>query len=143
MRAAALVAARKIELVELSRPALGAYDVRLAPEAVGVCGTDLHIWSGESNFHLDERGEPIPLERSPQVLGHEITATVLETGGAVSDLRPGERVVVDQGRNCTSERRSPACEYCASGNSHQCEFYAEHGITGLPGGFSEGWSYPP
>lgn len=137
MRAAALVAARRIELIDLPRVALGPHDVRLAPTTVGVCGTDLHIWSGESNFHLDERGAPVPLERAPQVLGHEITARVLEVGSAVRDLALGERVVVDQGRNCTSERREPACEYCASGDSHQCEFYSEHGITGLPGGFAE------
>ena len=137
MRAAALVAPRKIELVDLPSPDLGPHDVRVAPAAVGVCGTDLHIWSGESNFHADERGQPVPLERSPQVLGHEITATVLEVGGAVRDLSAGERVVVDQGRNCRSERREPACEYCATGNSHQCEFYREHGLTGLPGGFAE------
>lgn len=137
MRAAALVAARRIELVDLPRPPLGPHDVRLGPATVGVCGTDLHIWSGESNFHLDERGEPVPLERAPQVLGHEITARVLEVGGAVRDIAPDERVVVDQGRNCRSERREPACEYCASGDSHQCEFYREHGITGLPGGFAE------
>jgi L-iditol 2-dehydrogenase len=137
MRAAALVAPRRIELIELPRPALGPHDVRVAPAAVGVCGTDLHIWSGESNFHLDARGTPIPLERAPQVLGHEITGTVLEVGAAVRDLRTGERVVVDQGRNCKSERREPPCEYCASGHSHQCEHYTEHGITGLPGGFAE------
>lgn len=137
MRAAALVAPRRIQLIELARPALGIHDVRLAPAAVGVCGTDLHIWSGESNFNLDERGAPIPLERAPQVLGHEITARVLEVGSAVRDLVPGARVLVDQGRNCRSERREPACEYCASGHSHQCEFYSEHGITGLPGGLAE------
>lgn len=137
MRAAALVAPRRIQLVDLPPAPLGPHDVRLAPAAVGVCGTDQHIWSGESNFCLDERGAPIPLERAPQVLGHEITARVLEVGSAVRDLTPGERVVADQGRNCRSERREPPCEYCASGDSHQCEFYREHGITGLPGGFAE------
>lgn len=137
MRAAALVAPRRIALVDLARPALGAHDVRIAPAAVGVCGTDFHVFSGESNFNLDARGAPIPLEREPQVLGHEITGTVLEVGGAVRDLATGERVLVDQGRNCRSERREPACEYCATGHSHQCEFYREHGLTGLPGGFAE------
>jgi L-iditol 2-dehydrogenase len=137
MRAAALVAPRRVELVDLPRPELGPHDVRLAPAAVGVCGTDFHIWNGESNFHLDGQGLPVPLERAPQVLGHEITARVLEVGRAVRDLAAGERVVVDQGRNCRSERREPPCEYCASGNSHQCECYAEHGITGLSGGFAE------
>src|SRR4029450_11799684 len=73
----------------------------------------------------------------PQILGHEIAGIVEDVGRDVSDLRPGDRVIVDQGRNCVSERRSPPCEYCATGDSHQCELYREHGITGLPGGFAE------
>jgi L-iditol 2-dehydrogenase len=137
MRAAALVAPRRIELVELPRPELGPHDVRIAPAAVGVCGTDLHIWSGESNFHLDARGTPIPLHVAPQVLGHEIAGTVVEVGAAVRDVHAGEHVVVDQGRNCRSERREPPCEFCQTGDSHQCEFYTEHGITGLPGAFAD------
>jgi L-iditol 2-dehydrogenase len=34
------------------------------------------------------------------------------------------------------------CEYCGTGDSHQCETYAEHGITGLPGGMAEYISVP-
>jgi L-iditol 2-dehydrogenase len=137
MRAAALVAPGRIELVDLPPEPLGPHDVRVRPAAVGLCGTDFHIFSGESNFHTDVRGRPVPLARAPQVLGHELTGTVLECGAAVQDLAPGERVVLDQGRNCRSERRTPPCEYCASGDSHQCEHYTEHGITGLRGGFAE------
>jgi L-iditol 2-dehydrogenase len=36
-----------------------------------------------------------------------------------------------------SRRREVLCEYCRTGNSHQCAFYREHGITGLPGGLAE------
>ncbi|HEX6717668.1 MAG TPA: zinc-binding dehydrogenase, partial [Pyrinomonadaceae bacterium] len=39
--------------------------------------------------------------------------------------------------NCVSRRREILCEYCRTENSHQCEFYREHGITGLPGGLAE------
>jgi L-iditol 2-dehydrogenase len=137
MRACALVAPRRFELLDVPSPSLGSHDVRVRPAAVGVCGTDLHIASGEANFHLDARGRPIPLEQAPQILGHEITGTVVEVGKAVRDVRIGARVVVDQGRNCRSECREPPCEYCASGDSHQCSHYTEHGITGLPGGFAE------
>lgn len=137
MRAAALTAPRRIELIDVATPTAGPHDVRVRPDVVGVCGTDFHIWSGESNFHHDARGRPIPFEVAPQILGHEIAGTVLECGDAVSDLRAGERVVIDQGRNCHSERRTTTCEYCATGHSHQCEHYTEHGITGLPGGFAE------
>lgn len=118
-------------------PELGDHDVRLRPAAVGVCGTDFHIYSGESNFHCDENGTPIPFDQVPQILGHEITGVVIERGSKVEDLDVGDRVVIDQGRNCRSERREPACEYCATGHSHQCEYFEEHGITGLPGGFAE------
>jgi L-iditol 2-dehydrogenase len=137
MRACALVAARRLELIDLPSPGLGPHDVRVRPAAVGVCGTDLHIFAGESNFHFDRDGVPIPFEVVPQVLGHEITGTVVEVGKAVADVRVGARVLVDQGRNCRSDRRVPECEYCATGHSHQCEFFQEHGITGLSGGFAE------
>jgi L-iditol 2-dehydrogenase len=45
--------------------------------------------------------------------------------------------VVDQGLSCVSRHRETLCEYCATGHSHQCAFYKEHGITGLPGGLAE------
>jgi len=137
MRACALVAPRRLALVDVPSPPLGPHDVRVRPAAVGVCGTDLHIFAGESNFHFDARGRAIPFEESPQILGHEIAGTVVEVGAAVRDLAVGARVVVDQGRNCRSERRAVACEYCATGHSHQCAHYTEHGITGLPGGFAD------
>jgi L-iditol 2-dehydrogenase len=137
MRACALVAPRRFEIVDVPSPALGPHDVRVRPATVGVCGTDLHIAAGESNFHLDERGRAIPLDTAPQILGHEIAGTVVEVGPAVRDVAAGARVVVDQGRNCHSERREPICAYCATGDSHQCAHYREHGITGLPGGFAE------
>ena len=137
MRACAITAPGRLELIDVKSPDLGPHDVRIQPAAVGVCGTDFHIYSGESNFHCDENGQAIPLEQAPQILGHEITGTIIERGNAVYDLDIGARVVIDQGRNCRSERREPACEYCASGHSHQCEFFEEHGITGLAGGFAE------
>jgi L-iditol 2-dehydrogenase len=109
--------------------------VRVA--AVGLCGTDLHIFGGEANYNTDERGQPVPLSRHPQILGHEIAGMVVATGSEVYDLREGDRVALDQGLNCVSRHRESLCEYCATGDSHQCEYYGEHGITGLPGGLAE------
>jgi len=142
MRAAVLVSVGRIEVREVPRPQPGPREVLLRVAAVGLCGTDLHIFAGHANYNRDERGRPIPLADQPQVLGHEIAGVVETAGAEVHDLRPGDRVVVDQGRNCVSEARSPLCEYCASGDSHQCELYREHGITGLPGGFAEYLTIP-
>jgi L-iditol 2-dehydrogenase len=136
MRAAVLVDVGRIELRDIPSVLPGPHDVRLRAAAVGLCGTDFHIFGGHANYHTDHRGVPVPLANHPQVLGHEIVGVVAECGEAVAGLEPGNRVVVDQGINCHSARR-PMCEYCASGDSHQCAAYREHGITGLQGGLAE------
>ncbi len=137
MRAVALVDVGTLELTEAPRPLPAAHEVVVCVRAVGLCGTDLHIVAGHANYNRDDRGQPLPLRDHPQVLGHEIAGVVAEVGADVHDLAPGDRVVIDQGRSCVSEHRLPLCEYCRTGDSHQCEFYREHGITGLPGGFAE------
>jgi L-iditol 2-dehydrogenase len=111
--------------------------VLLRVAAVGLCGTDFHIYGGHGNYHTDDAGRPIPLTTAPQILGHELVGIVSELGPGVPDLAVGDRVVADQGRNCVSVRRHPLCEYCDTGDSHQCAHYAEHGITGLPGALAE------
>jgi threonine dehydrogenase-like Zn-dependent dehydrogenase len=137
MRACVLHDVRALDVRDVPRPEPGPHDALVRVGAVGVCGTDLHIFSGEANYSTDERGLPIPLSRSPQILGHEIAGVVDATGSEVGDLHEGDRVVIDQGLNCLSRRRASVCEYCATGDSHQCELYGEHGITGLPGGLAE------
>jgi threonine dehydrogenase-like Zn-dependent dehydrogenase len=137
MRAAVLVDVARIEVrdVPVQRPA--PHEVLVRVEAVGLCGTDLHIVAGHANYNTDDHGRVLPLSVAPQILGHEIAGVIEEVGDAVSDTSPGDRVIVDQGRTCVSERLATHCEYCRTGDSHQCEHYAEHGITGLPGGFAE------
>lgn len=137
MRAALLVDVGCIEVrdVPIIQPA--AHEILVKVQAVGLCGTDIHIVDGHGNYSTDTYGRPIPLRDHPQILGHEIAGVVAEVGSRVRSLRAGDRVVMDQGRCCVSEHRVPACEYCATGDSHQCAEYREHGITGLPGGFAD------
>jgi L-iditol 2-dehydrogenase len=137
MRAAVLVDVGRIEIREVPVQAPAPHEVVVRVRAVGLCGTDLHIVHGHANYNNDARGHPHPLTEQPQILGHEIAGEIAELGSAVSDAGLGDRVIVDQGRTCVSEHRDPVCEYCRTGDSHQCEHYAEHGITGLPGGFAE------
>jgi L-iditol 2-dehydrogenase len=142
MRAVVLTGVNRLEVRDVPSPAPRAHEVRVRVAAVGLCGTDLHIVAGHANYNRDANGRVVPFAEEPQILGHEIAGVVEDVGSQVPDLRPGDRVVIDQGRNCVSERRSPLCEYCATGDSHQCELYREHGITGLPGGFAEYLTIP-
>ena len=142
MKACVLHDVQQLVIREVPRPEPGPLDVLLRVGAVGLCGTDLHIFRGDANYHTDDRGQPIPLRISPQIPGHEIAGIVQKVGSAVEDLKMGDRVAVDQGINCVSRHRDAKCEYCGSGDSHQCEFYGEHGITGLPGALAEYISLP-
>jgi L-iditol 2-dehydrogenase len=142
MRACVLHAVKNIEVRDVPKPAPGPHDVLVRVAAVGLCGTDFHIYGGEANYNTDEQGRSVPLNRHPQILGHEIAGQVVAAGSDVKDLQEGDRVILDQGLNCISSRRASKCEYCATGDSHQCEFYREHGITGLPGGLAEFISIP-
>ena len=142
MRAVVLSRPGRLEVRDVPRPDCGPRDVLVRPEAIGLCGTDFHIYSGEANYHRDDQGAPVPLETSPQILGHEITGVIEEVGARVGDLHPGERVVLDQGLNCNSVARDTLCEYCATGDSHQCEDFREHGISGLAGGLAEAIAIP-
>jgi threonine dehydrogenase-like Zn-dependent dehydrogenase len=137
MKASVLYDVHRLEVRDIPRPAISPYEVLIRVTAVGLCGTDAHIFAGHANYNTNEYGQAIPLALQPQILGHEITGIVEQAGVAVTDLREGDRVVVDQGLNCVSRRREILCDYCRTENSHQCEFYREHGITGLPGGLAE------
>jgi L-iditol 2-dehydrogenase len=137
MRAGVLCGVERVEVRDVPLPSAGVHEVVVRVSAVGLCGTDAHIFAGHANYNTDEYGQPIPFDLDPQILGHEISGIVEEVGAEVTDLAIGDPVVIDQGLNCVSMRRHALCEYCRSGDSHQCEFYAEHGITGLPGGLAE------
>ncbi|HEY3104943.1 MAG TPA: alcohol dehydrogenase catalytic domain-containing protein, partial [Pyrinomonadaceae bacterium] len=121
MRASVLCGVEKLEVRDVQFPTVASHEVLVRVSAVGLCGTDAHIFAGHANYNADEYGQPIPFDVQPQILGHEISGVIEEVGGEVFDLKGGDRVVVDQGLNCKSLRRTNLCEYCRTGDSHQCE----------------------
>jgi L-iditol 2-dehydrogenase len=139
MKALAVYEAAKMELRDIPQPALQPHEIALRVGAVGLCGTDFHIYEGKANYNFDANGRRIPLHEQAQILGHEFCGTVVEVGKDVRDLQVGDRVIVDQGINCSSRNlpRDQWCEYCLSGDSHQCLQYKEHGITGEQGALAE------
>lgn len=137
MKALVLEDVQQFRVREMAKPAPKADEVLVRVLAVGICGTDLHIFHGLANYNRDERGQAIPLKVQPQILGHEFCGQVEAVGSRARRLKPGDRVAVDQVLTCVSHRRTPVCEYCETGDSHQCEFGQELGITGLPGAFEE------
>ena len=65
-------------------PAPGPTDVLIRVHAVGLCGTDQHIYGWD---HWAERRVKPPL-----TIGHEFMGRVAAVGEAVKGVQPGDRV---------------------------------------------------
>ena len=87
--------------VELEPPGPGELLVRV--RAAGLCHSDLSVVNGD-------RPRPVPM-----VLGHESAGEVVECGPGVTDLRPGDRVVMVFMPSCG------CCLPCAEGRPALCE----------------------
>ncbi|MBX3280515.1 MAG: alcohol dehydrogenase catalytic domain-containing protein [Acidobacteria bacterium] len=87
-------------------------DVLLRVERAGICGTDIHILSTPP-------GHPAT---AGSILGHEYTATVVETGAGIGHLKPGDCVVIDPNITCG------LCRYCRMGMTNVCENITTLGI---------------
>lgn len=71
-----------VELRPIDRAAITSDEVLIEVHAVGVCGSDLHMWSGNVSW---------PMEY-PVVLGHEYSGIVREVGDDVTGWSVGDRV---------------------------------------------------
>ncbi|MEW2556715.1 zinc-dependent alcohol dehydrogenase family protein [Streptomyces zhihengii] len=80
-----------------------AADAVVRVDAVTICGTDLHIVKGD-----------VPEVAPGTVLGHEAVGEVVETGGEVRGVRPGDRVLV----SCISA--CGRCGFCRENRYGQC-----------------------
>ena len=89
MRASVLSGVECLEVRDVPFPQVAPREVLIRVGAVGLCGTDAHIFAGHANYNTDEYGQPIPFDVEPQVLGHEISGFIEEAGSEVCDLRSG------------------------------------------------------
>jgi NDMA-dependent alcohol dehydrogenase len=94
-----------IERLTLAKPQTGEVLVRLA--ASGVCHSDYHLVSGATRH-------PLPL-----VAGHEGAGVVEAVGEGVSQIQPGDHVVLSWSPDCGH------CFYCLHGKPNLCETFTE------------------
>jgi S-(hydroxymethyl)glutathione dehydrogenase / alcohol dehydrogenase len=108
----------EIETVDLEGPK--ASEVLVEIKATGVCHTDAYTLSGKD-----------PEGLFPAILGHEGAGVVVETGSAVTTVRPGDHVIplyIPECRQCPS---------CISGKTNLCTAIREtQGRGVMPDGTS-------
>ncbi|MFG2101287.1 Zn-dependent alcohol dehydrogenase [Micromonospora echinaurantiaca] len=92
-----------LRVEEVTLPAPGPGEVRVAIRAAGVCHSDLSMVNGTL-------APPYPL-----VLGHEAAGVVVEAGADVDRVAPGMHVVLNWAPPCRQ------CWYCGRGEPWLCE----------------------
>jgi len=76
--------------------------VKARIRVAGICGTDLRHW---------KQHEP---ELACHIVGHELAGEVVEVGAAVSNLAPGDRVVIESVLGCGH------CDWCRVRQYNRC-----------------------
>ncbi|MCC5911695.1 MAG: zinc-dependent dehydrogenase [Clostridiaceae bacterium] len=119
MKAAVLEDIGKLRIVEREVPLCGDQEILIRVMACGICRTDMKcVTRGQRDL------------RTPRVLGHELTGSIVKIGREVQGLHIGDRIQVAPGIACGS------CDYCRKGEDNLCNDVQIIGFH-YDGGFQE------
>lgn len=131
MRAVVLSGPGVCAVEEVSAPVAAPGEVVVDVERVGVCGTDVELFTGELSY-FETGHSSYPLRP-----GHEWCGRVTAVGDAVDPAWLGRRVTGD---TMLGDR---TCRRCRRGRQHVCEDRQEVGIRGdRPGALAEQLAVP-
>jgi (R,R)-butanediol dehydrogenase/meso-butanediol dehydrogenase/diacetyl reductase len=131
MKATVFHAAKDVRVEEVAAPsAPGPGEVLVRPSWCGICGTDLHEYA-MGPIVTPAQPHRLNGSRLPQILGHELSAEVLETGPGVTGVSAGQRVSV------MPLLFDGTCYYCVRGLNHLCTQMACIGLSYAWGGLAE------
>lgn len=94
-------------------------EVIVKMKSAGICGSDLHIYTGNSAFAV-----------YPNIMGHELAGEIYEIGNEVEDLNEGDRVSINNVLSCGH------CYACSVGKPNVCKDVKVIGVH-VDGGFQE------
>ncbi|MEO6996947.1 MAG: alcohol dehydrogenase catalytic domain-containing protein [Terracoccus sp.] len=101
-----------IDLEDRPDPVPGPGEVVVAVIATGICGSDIHGYTGENG------------RRHPgQVMGHETVGRVLTLGPGTDAVHVGELVTINPVLSCDD------CEVCRAGSEQSCPNRTVIGVT--------------
>jgi NADPH:quinone reductase-like Zn-dependent oxidoreductase len=109
-----------LHMTEAPEPQIGAKEVLVRVRACALNHLDLWLRRGLPNQPL----------KFPHILGSDIAGEVAKIGGAVTNVRPGEKVLLAPGVSCGE------CAQCLAGRDNFCKDYTLFG-SGVQGGYAE------
>lgn len=110
-----------VELRDVPAPVLQPGTVLVAARAVGVCGSDIHMWRNGQSWDV----------ALPVVLGHETAGVIAAVADDVTGWQVGDRVVCE-----TAARICGVCALCRVGRYNLCPHRQGYGAT-RDGAFGE------
>jgi 2-desacetyl-2-hydroxyethyl bacteriochlorophyllide A dehydrogenase len=113
----------RLALAERPRPAAGPGDVLIRVKRIGVCGTDLHIFTGNQ-----------PYLSYPRVMGHELSG-IVESAPPGARVKAGDAVYVMPYLSCGH------CIACRAGKTNCCTNIRVLGVH-ADGGMAEYLAVP-
>ena len=120
MKAVQIVKPNELKLIDMEKPVITEKDnVLVKMTAAGICGSDVGIYHGTN-----------AAATYPRVIGHEMVGRVDEVGPNVKDLKPGDRVIINQVTSCGH------CYPCRIGRGNVCDSLAVRGVH-IDGGYRE------
>lgn len=118
-----MLAVRKTEalpgvtLDQINEPELpGRDEVLIEVAAVGICGSDVHVYEWTKGYEFME-------SKLPVTLGHEFSGHIVKMGEGVNHLSVGDLVTVIPTTSCMK------CSVCAGGRPHFCANRNTIGLT--------------
>lgn len=116
----------QLELEEIEEPTLAPGDLLVEVDAVGICGSDIHGFSGETGRR-----------RPGMTMGHEAAGRVVAFGGDVDGWSVGDLVTFNPVLGCG------VCAHCRLGASNLCAERTAIGVDArYRGAFAERVSLP-
>lgn len=101
-------------------------EVVIEVAAVGICGSDMHMYEAGSDGYMIYPG----YVTAPNILGHEFAGRVVAAGPEVTELKVGDLVAVEEIQWCGY------CNACRRGYVNHCENMEELGFT-TPGAMAQ------
>ncbi|XP_050679406.1 sorbitol dehydrogenase-like [Leptidea sinapis] len=111
-----------LRIEKIPVPAIDNNEVLIKIECVGICGSDLKMYStGRCGLEVVTKAT---------VMGHEGAGTVLQVGKNVKNVRIGDRVAIEPTQPCR------ACEFCRGGRYNVCVQPRYCSVDGAAGNLS-------
>ena len=125
MKAVQIIQPNELKIIDVEKPVIDEKNnVLVKMTAAGICGSDVGIYHGTN-----------AAATYPRIIGHEMVGRVAEVGPGVTQVKAGDRVIVNQVTSCGH------CYPCRIGRGNVCDNLAVRGVH-LDGGYREFLAVP-